>query len=72
MTQPKPASLPELVQAAFEEAGKKAIAAAKVAGTRLVVWRDGRIVELDPETLQAASSQATGSPNHSSGREISS
>ena len=43
------------IHEAIREAGQQAIREHQLAGQPLVVWRDGKIVWLDPHTLEAVS-----------------
>jgi hypothetical protein len=44
--------LTKLADAAFRQAARKVIKRAKEAGTRVIVWEDGEIKEVDPRKIR--------------------
>jgi hypothetical protein len=45
----EPNSLIAMADLAFEDAGRKVIERARIFKTEIVIWRDGKIVELSPD-----------------------
>lgn len=47
-------SLPELANAAFQVTAKRVIDRARLTGTQLILWKDGRVVRVSPEQFTNA------------------
>jgi len=55
-------SMTELANAAFREAAKKVIRRAIETNTPVIVYEDGKLLKLDPRTIQLFQSDTTSDP----------
>ena len=53
----------ERAERAFDTAAIEVVKLAKEAGTPVVVWQDGKLVELDPHSIQLKIGPAAGQGN---------